>query len=86
VPGTPHGLRKAAASRLAQFGCTEREIMAITGHTTSKEVDRYAKSARQKVLAKSAMDKMLKPHCNSFRTVSSEAFGPHQPKRAAQVR
>lgn len=62
VPGTPHGLRKAAASRLAELGCTEREIMAITGHTTSKEVDRYAKSARQKVLAKSAMDKMLKPH------------------------
>ena len=62
VPGTPHGLRKAAASRLAELGCTEREIMAITGHTTSREVDRYAKSARQKVLAKSAMDKMLKPH------------------------
>lgn len=62
VPGRAHGLRKAAASRLAELGCTEREIMAITGHTTSKEVDRYAKSARQKVLAKSAMDKMLKPH------------------------
>ncbi|KAB2656594.1 tyrosine-type recombinase/integrase [Brucella tritici] len=59
VPGRAHGLRKAAASRLAEFGCTEREIMAITGHTTSKEVDRYAKSARQKVLAKSAMEKML---------------------------
>ena len=28
----------------------------------------------------------LSPICNSFRTVSSEAFGPHQPKRAAQVR
>jgi hypothetical protein len=30
--------------------------MAVTGHQTSKEVDRYTKSARQKRLAKSAID------------------------------
>jgi len=32
--------------------------MAITGHTTSKEVIRYTKAARQKVLAKSAVKLM----------------------------
>lgn len=58
VPGRAHGLRKAAASRLAELGCSDREIMAITGHTTSKEVDRYTKGARQRVLAASAMEKM----------------------------
>lgn len=58
VDGSAHGLRKAAASRLAEMGCSDREIMAITGHTTSKEVDRYTKGARQRVLAKSAMEKM----------------------------
>lgn len=58
VPGRAHGLRKAAASRLAELGCSDREIMAITGHTTSKEVDRYTKGARQRVLAASAMRKM----------------------------
>ncbi len=58
VPGRAHGLRKAAASRLAELGCSDREIMAITGHTTSKEVDRYTKAARQRVLAASAMEKM----------------------------
>ena len=34
--------------------------MAITGHTTSKEVLRYTKAARQKVLAAAAMSR-LKP-------------------------
>jgi integrase len=58
VPGRAHGLRKAASARLAELGCSEREIMAITGHKTSKEVDRYTKAARQKVLAKSAMEKL----------------------------
>lgn len=52
---TAHGLRKAAASRLAELGAGESEIMAITGHTTSKEVVRYTRGARQKVLAAKAM-------------------------------
>lgn len=49
-----HGLRKAAASRLAENGSGENEIMAITGHQTSKEVTRYTKAARQRVLAEKA--------------------------------
>lgn len=49
-----HGLRKAAAARLAELGCTEFEIMAITGHTTSKEVTRYTRAASQKTRAQSA--------------------------------
>lgn len=55
VPGRSHGLRKAAAARLAELGATEKEIQAITGHTTSREVARYTKGARQRVLAESAM-------------------------------
>jgi integrase len=58
VPGRFHGLRKAAATRLAELGSSEREIMSITGHTTSKEVMRYTKAARQKVLAASAMARL----------------------------
>ena len=53
-----HGLRKAAAARLAELGCTEFEIMAITGHQTSKEVTRYTKGASQKVRAQAALRKM----------------------------
>jgi integrase len=55
VPGRAHGLRKAAAARLAELGASDREIMAVTGHQTSKEVDRYTKAAQRKVLAESAM-------------------------------
>jgi len=53
-----HGLRKAAASRLAELGCTEFEIMAVTGHSTSKEVTRYTRAANQKIRANSAMKRL----------------------------
>ena len=49
-----HGLRKAAATRLADAGCTANEIMAITGHKTLSEVQRYTKAADQKRLAAGA--------------------------------
>lgn len=46
-----HGVRKAAASYLADIGCTIHEIMSITGHDTITEVQRYTKSAQQRQLA-----------------------------------
>lgn len=53
-----HGLRKAAARRLAEAGCTEHEIAAITGHASLREITRYTKAADQKKLAASAMEKV----------------------------
>ena len=50
-----HGLRKAAARRLAEAGCTPHQIAAITGHATLKEVTRYTKAADQVGLAAAAM-------------------------------
>lgn len=58
VPGRSHGLRKAAATRLADNGATDKEIMAITGHSTLQEVSRYTKAANQKRLAAQATAKM----------------------------
>jgi integrase len=52
-----HGLRKAAARRLAEAGCTMHEIAAITGHASLSEVQRYTKAADQKRLALAAMEK-----------------------------
>jgi integrase len=52
-----HGIRKATAARLAELGCSEDEIAAITGHLTQKEVARYTKAARRRVMAASAMQK-----------------------------
>lgn len=50
-----HGLRKAAARRLAEAGCTNQQIKAITGHKTDKEVSRYTAAADQNRLASEAM-------------------------------
>src|SRR5262244_147796 len=55
----PHGLRKAACRRLAEAGCSEREIMAISGHVTSKEIARYTKAADLALLARNAMAKAV---------------------------
>lgn len=55
-----HGLRKAAARRLAEAGCSAHEIMAITGHQTLKEVERYTREAGRRNLADSAMERMGK--------------------------
>jgi integrase len=53
-----HGLRKAAARRLAEAGCTSKQIMAITGHRSLSEVERYVLAAEQVVLARQAMDRL----------------------------
>ena len=60
LPGrcVTHGIRKAAARRLAEAGCTANEIAAITGHATLQEVSRYTKAAEQKKLAESAMQRL----------------------------
>jgi integrase/recombinase XerD len=53
-----HGLRKATAARLAEHGATPHEIMAITGHRSLQEVERYTREARRVGLADSAMAKL----------------------------
>lgn len=53
-----HGLRKAAARRLAEAGCSAHEIMAITGHQSLKEVERYTREAGRRNLADSAMKRI----------------------------
>ncbi|MXU65926.1 tyrosine-type recombinase/integrase [Oceanomicrobium pacificus] len=55
-----HGLRKAAANRLAEAGCSVHEIASITGHTSLKEVERYTKSASQRRMAQKAMQRLDK--------------------------
>jgi integrase len=54
-----HGVRKAAARRLAEAGCTPNEIMAITGHRTLKEVERYTADASRTGMADVAMAKVV---------------------------
>ena len=56
-----HGIRKAAARRLAEAGCPTKQIMAITGHKTSKMVDHYTKAAEQGKMALAAINQLEKP-------------------------
>lgn len=53
-----HGLRKAAATRLADAGCSAHEVASITGHKTLAEVQRYTAAADQKRLARGAMKRI----------------------------
>jgi integrase len=52
----PHGLRHAAATRLAEAGATPHQIAAITGHKSLSEVARYTKTADQIRMAKEATE------------------------------
>jgi len=54
----PHGLRKAAGRRLAEAGCTAREIMAVLGHRTLAEAERYTRDADNAQLATSAVARL----------------------------
>lgn len=54
-----HGLRKACARRLAEAGATAHEIMAVTGHKTLAEVQRYTETAMREGLADAAHAKLL---------------------------
>jgi integrase len=53
-----HGLRKAGARRLAEHGATAKEIAAITGHRTLKEISRYTADGDQQSLARAAISRL----------------------------
>lgn len=55
----PHGLRKSAARRCREAGCTDEEGMAITGHKTVKEYRRYAGEDSRGDRADAAMAKVM---------------------------
>jgi integrase len=55
-----HGLKKAGMRRLAEDGNTAHELMAISGHKTLTEVQRYTAEADRKRLASSGMAKRTK--------------------------
>lgn len=53
-----HGLRKLAAVRLAEAGCSVLEIAAITGHRSLNMVALYTRDAEQKRLAGAAIERL----------------------------
>jgi integrase len=54
-----HGLRKSAARRLAEASCSTKQIAAVTGHASLREVERYTLAAEQERLAADAIKRIL---------------------------
>jgi integrase len=54
-----HGLRKAAARRFAEAGCSNQQIKSWTGHTTDTEVARYTAAADQQMLSDQAAELLM---------------------------
>ena len=72
-----HRLRKAACRRLAEAGCTMKQIAAISGHASLRELARYTDAAEQIVLAKQAMAAISRtPIGNPERRVANQAKKP----------
>jgi integrase len=54
-----HGLRKAGVIRLIEEDFTPHQIMAVTGHRTLKEIDRYAREYLREQAATRILDSWL---------------------------
>lgn len=64
VPGlpadlAPHGLRKACGNRLADAGCSATDIMAVLGHRTLSEAQKYVAEADRRRGAERAMARVV---------------------------
>jgi integrase len=66
VPGTAHGLRKAAATRGADNGMTEAELEAWFGWRGGHMASLYTRTANRAKLAKGAAAKLLRQHDQKF--------------------
>ena len=53
----PHGWRHNAAKELAEAGCSDADIQAVTGHKTRAMVQKYRGQADQKAASKRAQSR-----------------------------
>jgi integrase len=58
VDGQPHGLRKAAGRRLAEAGVSANAVMAVLGHKSLAEAERYTRDADRQHLASAAIARL----------------------------
>ena len=71
----PHGLRKAAGRRLAESGASSKMVMAVLGHRTLSEVERYTEDADQVGLALEAVSKLEGHKWNGIAQTASASLG-----------
>ena len=75
----PHGLRKTLGRRMADDGCTAHEIMAVLGHTTLAEAERYTRDADRRRGGRQAIAKLKTRVPNS--QTSLESLGNFQKEK-----
>jgi integrase len=78
-----HGLKKGGMRRIAEAGGTAHELMAISGHKTLSEVQRYTSAADKKRLAESGMAKM-RERTNGDNNYTNPATHLHKPGKKAR--
>jgi integrase len=61
VPGSAHGVRKLAATRMAENGATESQLMAVFGWTDHQMAAHYTRSASRRRLAVDSIEKLNAP-------------------------
>lgn len=63
-PGSAHGLRKAGATRAAENGASEQQLMALFGWTSPRMASHYVRAANRKRMATSAAALLLEHPAN----------------------
>jgi integrase len=84
-PGSAHGLRKAAAVRMADNGATEPELMAVFGWTTSKMATHYTQTANRKKLAHRAAELLLRDQSENEKVPHLGSGEGEKPKRSTKT-
>lgn len=77
----PHGLRKAAGRRLAEAQCTAHQIMAVLGHKSLAEAERYTRDAEQAPLAVSAIARLEGHKKNRIAQTAKTEFGKNSKRK-----
>jgi integrase len=72
-----HGLKKAGMTRLADAQNTTHELMAVSGHKTLAEVERYTKAFNKRKLADDGMAKRMAQRGNGqVTTLAAPSYNP----------
>ena len=58
MPGSAHGVRKLAATRMAENGATEAQLMAVFGWTEAKMPTLYTRCASRRRLATESVEEL----------------------------
>jgi integrase len=80
-PGSAHGLRKAGATRAAERGATERQLMAIFGWSTGKMAQHYTRTADRAKLAHDGAQLLLPRQTTNEKRPDLGSGGGAKPNR-----